>query len=130
MPRHTDHMGLVITTSSATAAARYADGVELLISSSDQAMAVLRAAVAADASLGIAGAALAWCAAGQAGADPTPLDAAELPMAPARATRRERQHIEIIGTALRGDGERARALGAEHLREFPNDVLIAHLVGR
>ena len=31
MPRYTDHMGLVITTNSAVAAARYADGVELLL---------------------------------------------------------------------------------------------------
>ena len=60
MPRYTDHMGLVITTSSAAAAARYAEGVELLISSSPDASAVLQAAVAADPSLGVALAALAW----------------------------------------------------------------------
>ena len=39
MPRHTDHMGLVITTNSAAAAARYADGVELLVGSSPDAVA-------------------------------------------------------------------------------------------
>jgi hypothetical protein len=46
------------------------------------------------------------------------------------ATRRERQHIEIVMIALRGDRARARALGAGHLTEFPDDALIRHLVGR
>ena len=68
-------MGLVITTSSAAAAARYVDGVELLLSSSPDAIAMLQAAVAADPAFGVALAALAWGTAGQPGADGAPLDA-------------------------------------------------------
>ena len=43
------------------------------------------------------------------------------------ATRRDRQHIEIVALAILGDVARARALRAAHLAEFPDDVLIVHL---
>ena len=38
--------------------------------------------------------------------------------------------MEIIAIAVGGDRERALALGSDHLREFPDDVLVAHLVAR
>jgi hypothetical protein len=47
-----------------------------------------------------------------------------------RATRRERQHMEIVVLAVRGERERAHALGRGHLREFPDDMIIAHVVAR
>jgi hypothetical protein len=129
MPPYTDHLGLVITTNSAAAAACYVDGVELLLSSSPDANAMLRAAVAADPAFGVALAALAWGSAGQAGTDGAPVDALTVHVAGSvSVTRRERQHIEIVVTALRGDPERARALGSEHLREFPADALVAHII--
>jgi len=43
------------------------------------------------------------------------------------ATRRERQHVEIVALALVGAVARAQALRAAHLAEFPDDVLIVHL---
>ena len=43
-------------------------------------------------------------------------------------TRRERQHVEIVGLLLAGDLGRGRALAADHLTEFPADQLIRHLV--
>ena len=122
-------MGLVITTNSAVAAARYADGVELLLGSSPDASAMLQAAVAADPAFGVALAALAWGSTGQTGTDAALLDALAASVAGSSSvTRRERQHIEIVVTALRGDRERARALGSEHLREFPADALVAHII--
>ena len=48
-------------------------------------------------------------------------------MAAHGATRRERQHVEIVALVLVGDVTRARALRAAHLAEFPGDVLIVHL---
>jgi hypothetical protein len=45
-----------------------------------------------------------------------------------RATRRERQHVELLGVALHGDTARAIALGLEHLDEFPSDLVVARLV--
>jgi hypothetical protein len=130
MPRYTDHMGLVVTTNSAVAAARYADGVELLLlGSSPDAIAVLQGAVAADPAFGVALAALACGSTGQTGADAALVDALAASVAGSSSvTRRERQHIEIVVTALRGDHERARALGSEHLREFPADALVADII--
>ena len=43
------------------------------------------------------------------------------------ATRRERQHVEVVALVLVGDVARARALRGAHLAEFPDDVLIVHL---
>ena len=131
MPPYTDHMGQVITTESAGAAACYAEGVQLLIRSSPDAVVLLRAAVEADASLGVALAALLLSSSGGAGPDEDLLGALERSLAgSSSATRRERQHMEIIAIAVGGDRERARALGCDHLREFPDDVLVAHLVAR
>jgi len=130
MPRYTDHKGLLITTSSAVAAARYARGVELLVGSSPDAVGMLRAALGADPAFGVALAALAWGSTGQGGADAALLDALAARVAgSASVTRREQQHIEIVVSVLRGDRERARALGSEHLREFPADALVAHIIG-
>jgi hypothetical protein len=39
-------------------------------------------------------------------------------------TRRERQQIQIVGLAVARDTDRATALIAEHLAEFPDDELI------
>ena len=91
---------------------------------------MLQAAVAADPAFGVALAALAWGSAGQTGSRRgTPRCAGCAAWrGSSSVTRRERQHIEIVVTALRGDRERARALGSEHLREFPADVLVAHII--
>ena len=40
-------------------------------------------------------------------------------------TRRERQHIEVVRLVLSGERERATVLGREHLREFPDDIVVA-----
>lgn len=40
------------------------------------------------------------------------------------ATRREQQHIEVVGAFVAGDLERALELGGEHLAEFPKDVRV------
>jgi hypothetical protein len=90
----------------------------------------LRAAVAADPSFGVALAALAMSR-GHENLRQADLDELrQSRQGSSRATRRERQHIEIIVTALGGDADRARALGSDHLGEFPGDIVIAHLVAR
>ena len=43
-------------------------------------------------------------------------------------TRRERQHIEVITLALSGERDRAAVLGREHLREFPDDEVVARVL--
>lgn len=47
------------------------------------------------------------------------------PPSAAGLTRRERQHLEIVGDAIMGSLERAGGLAREHLAEFPTDRLIA-----
>ena len=128
MPGYIDHKGLVITTDSAHAAACYALGLQLL-GDSGEASVMWRAALEADPSFGVALAGLVWSAT----LDSAPGDLLvaledRLARSPA-STRRERQHMEIIATAARGDRHRARALGLDHLREFPDDVLVAHVIG-
>lgn len=41
--------------------------------------------------------------------------------------RRQRQQVQIVRLAIAGDTERATALIAEHLAEFPDDELIGSL---
>ena len=129
MPRHIDHGGQVVSTDSAEAAAWYAEGVCLLVRSPSDAVPALRAALAADPSLGVALAALAVAAAERS--EDVPVDMLEAAVATSSsATRRERQHIEIVAAALSGDAPRARALSYEHLAEFPSDLLVASVVAR
>ena len=40
------------------------------------------------------------------------------------ATRREQQHIEVVGAFVAGDLERAFELGRDHLSEFPKDIRV------
>ena len=46
------------------------------------------------------------------------------------ATRRERQHVEIVGFFVHGERSRAKALAAAHLAEFPRDALIVYVLDR
>ena len=130
MPRYTDHVGLPITTQCREAATRYAEGIELLVRSAPDALPALRAAVAADPALGVARAALALAVADLATVEDLLLDVVDAHGASASASRRERQHIEVVAVALRGDADRARALALDHLREFPDDVVVAYVVSR
>src|SRR5215218_8485106 len=118
MSGYTDHMGLVITTGSAEAARRYVEGVRLFTDGSADAEPTLAAAVAADRSLGVALAALSLARAHDGAIACGDIDGLASVLATSnRATRRERQHIEIVLVAARGDIDRARALGKAHLSE-------------
>ena len=123
-----DFADLVITTDAAPAAYAYSRGIQLLITSSVGAEALLRDAVAADPNFALARVALdlAVDARGLAAAQHESADRAYTTSV--GPTRRERQHIEVIGLVLSGERERAAVLGREHVREFPTDVLVAHVL--
>jgi hypothetical protein len=123
-----DFADLVITTDAASAAYAYSRGIQLLITSSVDAEALLRDAVRADPHFALARVALdlAVDARGLATAPHERADRADTTSV--GATRRERQHIEVIRLVLSGNRERAAVLGREHLREFPNDILVAHVL--
>jgi DNA-binding GntR family transcriptional regulator len=120
----TDPMGLPLSTSSAQAAAHYATGARLVVAWPSRARQALEDALVADPTFSLANAALALCAF-LGGARDEALLILERVRASVQDTRRERQHVEIITELLSGNGERARALGQDHLREFPGDALIA-----
>jgi hypothetical protein len=123
-----DYWDLVITTDAAAAAHAYSRGIQLLITSSVDAEGLLRDAVTADPHFALAWVALALAvdARGLAAEHRECVDRAATTLP--GATRRERQHIEVIRLVLSGERERAAVLGREHLREFPSDVLVAHVL--
>jgi DNA-binding GntR family transcriptional regulator len=124
----TDPMGLPLSTTSAEAAACYVTGAQLLVvACASRARPALEAALGADPTFSLAVAALAVCAFLEGSRDEA-LVILSRAQAPVQATRRERQHVEIVTDVLSGNGERARALGQDHLSEFPGDVLVAHLL--
>jgi hypothetical protein len=123
----TDSQGLALSTLSDRSAAAYGRGVELLVRLSSEAVSVLRVAVEADPHFELARVALA-CALAADGMPPEAPDCDCSPVACRAASRRERQHIEVVRLVLSGERERSAVLGREHVREFPNDVLVAHLL--
>lgn len=132
LPAHSafrDYGDLVITTDAAEAAQAYSRGIQLLITSSVEAESLLRDAVAADPHFALAWVALALAvgAPGLGAEHRQFTDRVDTTLA--GATRRERQHIEVIRLVLGGgDRDRAAVLGREHLREFPRDILVSYVL--
>ncbi len=130
-----DHYGNEVTTSSARAVERLDEAVRLTNSLRMGAGDAYKACLAEDPDFAIAhaGVAFSLLVGNQAAR-------AKQSIATARrlgetATRRERQHIEVIGTLVDGDSSdyaRAADLGCEHLADFPKDsrVLGATLFAR
>jgi hypothetical protein len=123
----TDRQGLAVSTRSVKSAASYAQGVELLIGLSLEALPALRSSVESDPHFELARVALA-CALAAAGLPAEALRCDCSSPSCRASTRRERQHIEVVRLLLSGERERAALLGREHLTEFPSDMLIAHIL--
>lgn len=124
----TDGNGFTVSTSSADAVAAYTAGVELLTGSPAEALGPLRDAVDADPGFELARVALA-CACAATGSPSATAQPDGSPASSCRAiTRRERQHVEIVRLVLNGEHQRAAVLGREHLREFPSDALVRHIL--
>jgi DNA-binding GntR family transcriptional regulator len=116
----------IITTGSAEAAAFYTNGVIMLIRASADARQQLLDAISTDAHLAVALAAFAVDARTRGFENECDQVIERAMTATHGITRRERQHVEIVALVLAGDIDRARALGAAHLKEF-RDPLIDHL---
>jgi DNA-binding GntR family transcriptional regulator len=131
MSPHVDRNGQIVSTQSVAAVARYDEGVERLVGSSPDAIESFRAAVSEDEMFGVALAAMAWSTVIFGADNADALRALErYLLRPATMTRRERQHVEVVALAVRGDVDRARALGRDHVREFPQDAVVACVVCR
>jgi tetratricopeptide (TPR) repeat protein len=123
-----DRYGLPLSAASETAAAAYREGVDLLLSAWSGAAEVLDRAIADD-----PGFALAYIARAR-----LHHIHAEVADACAKATQartlaeglsqRERQHVEIIASAIEGKAGPALAAAEQHLDEFPRDALVLSLL--
>ncbi|HEV8441258.1 MAG TPA: tetratricopeptide repeat protein [Methylomirabilota bacterium] len=121
-----DRYGLPISTSSATAAASYQEGMDRLLSWGSGADEAFAAALVADGDFALAHAGLAlwsfFLGDGQAAREAI----ARARQHAAGATRRERQHVEALGAIVAGETARGLALVDAHVVEFPRDALLVN----
>jgi DNA-binding GntR family transcriptional regulator len=121
----TDGFGLPLTTN-AESAALYDLGTRQLLGGDSRALSSYRAALRADPQFALAHAGAAAVLHSTGGPFMQSVTAAR--RMTRRTTRRERQHVEIVAAALGGDARRALALCAEHLHEYPSDIVALHVV--
>jgi hypothetical protein len=112
--------GPALSTSSASAARCYRNGIVALVAGAAHAQDLLTEASTIDPRFHLAqvGLAVALAVAHRAFV---------IPAAPDGITRGERQHTEIVATAFDGQDRRAADLRREHLVEYPGDLLIVWL---
>ncbi len=123
--RHLDSRGLPITTSSELAAARYREGIDLLLSAWPGADHVLEAATAADPDFALAHAARARLHAIRS----EPAKArARIAVAEELVTRdgteRERSHVAVLSLAVSGQSAKALERALAHIETWPLDIVI------
>ena len=123
----TDGRGLAVSTRSDASASGVRTGGRTAGRFVTRSRSLLRAAVESDPHFELAQVALA-CALAAAGMPPEAPRCDCSPPSCRASTRRERQHIEVVRLVLSGERERAAVLGREHLREFPGDILVAHIL--
>jgi len=125
----TDRYGLPVTTASSTAAERFQDGMDRLLSYRPGAAESFTAALQADDRLAVAHAGTALVAAVVGDAAAARAGAARARETVEGATRRERQHVEAVSALIGGEAARGLALAEEHVAEFPRDALLVNLAG-
>jgi tetratricopeptide (TPR) repeat protein len=121
-----DRYGLVLSTASGDAAARYREGMDRLLAYARGADEAFAAASAADEGFALphAGQAMLALFVGDGAGARAALGRAQARVGD--ATRRERQHVAALATMVGGDAVRGLALLDEHLQEFPRDALAAN----
>lgn len=122
----TDGFGLELSTTT-DAAAHYRRGVRLLLRRRREALMAFAEAVAADADFGLGHAGCAVAVNGAGGGE-TRRALGRAVAGVRHATRRERQHVEVVVAAVTGDAVRALVLARDHLHEFPTDAVVVHAV--
>jgi len=122
--RHTDRAGLAITVDDVEALVLYDDAVDEFVAGRPY-RSLAEACVERAPTFALAWACVALAAGADAGLLP-PLGRG-WPPPTSGLTRRERQHLEIVGAVFTGRLDRASGLAAEHLTEYPTDRLIASL---
>ena len=119
---YTDRYGLPVSTASAAAAAHYVEAIDRLLALNLDAMASLQAALAADPGFAMAHIALARTRQVAGETAPAQDGKTQALALVDGVTRRERQHITALATAIDGNNPTALALIREHLQDFPRDA--------
>ena len=123
-----DRYGLPVTTASETAAAAYREGLDRILSAWVGAGELLEQAITEDPSFALAYIARARVHQIYAEAADARAKAAHARSLAANLTKRERQHIEIIASAIEGQSAAALQGAEQHLEEFPRDALVFSLL--
>jgi hypothetical protein len=125
---HADSRGLPLSTSSDVAAARYREGIDLMLSAWPGAAAPLDAAVAADPDFALAHAARARLhgVRGEAEAARAGI-AVAAEIATRNADARERSHVDVLAHAIHGRSAEALRRALAHADGWPRDVVVLGL---
>ena len=125
-----DRYGLTLTTTSASAAERYVEGVDLLLEQCYGPEQEFQQAIEADEGFALAHAALSMMQLFRGAAADAKASVARAQQLVKSATRREQQHVEAMGLFINGQGPRSLAVILEHLDEFPRDALMMRVSNR
>jgi hypothetical protein len=123
-----DRYGLPLTTTSEAAAVAYREGLDRILSAWVDAGAVLEQAIAEDPGFALAYIARARVHQIYGEAADARAKAKQARSLAAKLTKRERQHVEIIASAIEGQSAAALNGAEQHLAEFPRDALVFSLL--
>src|SRR5262249_49028831 len=115
-----------LSTSSPTAAERYQEGMDRLLSYGVGAEEAFSSALAADEGVALAHAGRALFRFFQGDGAGAREAVGQARGAAAGATRRERQHVEALAAVIGGETTRGLGLIDEHLADFPRDALLVN----
>lgn len=125
-----DRYGLPLTTSSARAAERFVEGLDLLLEQNFGPEEQFTRAIEADPAFALAHSALAYMFHLRAQAAEAREQAQEAQVLAAGVSRRERQQVEAMALFITGQGPRAYGLIREHLNDYPRDMLMVRVAQR
>jgi len=120
----TDRYGLAVSTSSTSALAAYVEAVDLLLAALPGAEEAFGRALTAQPRFALAQAGRARTLQLLARMDEARVAARHARGMAAALPRRERQHVEILGLVVEGQGAAALEAARAHLREFPRDAMV------
>ena len=126
---HRDRYDHPISTDSALAAARYREGLDLLLSAWPGAEEALDEVIATDPDFGLAHAARARLHAirGEAAKARTVIQAAQQ-ISLRRGSERERSEVDVIALAIHGKTKQALDAALAHIERWPKDLLVHSMV--
>jgi tetratricopeptide (TPR) repeat protein len=119
-----DRYGLAVTTSSASALAAYVEAVDLVLAALPGAEDAFGRALAADPRFALAEAGRARTLQLLARMDEARAAARHAREMATALPGRERQHVEVLGLVVEGQGAAALEAARAHLREFPRDAMV------